>query len=73
MRLAQDGFLLLITDIMINDTCSFECMPIIDGLFGYNQIKMYSKYEKHRLLQNLQVVYYYTIIAFSLGLHISGL
>ena len=37
----KDEFPLPITDVMINNTCSFEGMSLIDGFSGYNQIKMY--------------------------------
>ena len=37
----KDEFPLLITDVMIDNTCGFERMSFMDGFLGYNQIKMY--------------------------------
>ena len=36
-------FSLPITDVMIDNTCSFDRMSFIDGFSRYNQIKMYLK------------------------------
>ena len=41
-------FLLPITDVMIDNTCGFERMSLMDGFSGYNQIKTYPDDEKHR-------------------------
>ena len=43
----KDEFLLLITDVMIDNICGFERMSFIDGFLGDNQIKMYPDDEKH--------------------------
>ena len=38
----KDEFSLHITDVMINNTYSFERISFMDGFSGYNQIKMYN-------------------------------
>ena len=43
----KDEFSLPITDVMIDNTCRFERMSLMDGFSGYNQIKMYPADEKH--------------------------
>jgi len=43
----KDEFLLLITDIMIDNTSRFGRMSFLDSFLGYNQIKMYPEDEKH--------------------------
>ena len=47
----KDEFSHPITDVMIENTCSFE--RIMDGFLGYNQIKMYHKDDKHTSLGGL--------------------
>jgi len=37
----KNEFPLPITDVMIDNTCDFKKMSIMDGFSGYNQIKMY--------------------------------
>jgi len=44
---SKDEFLLPITDVMIDNTCSFERMSFMDDFLGYNKIKMYPEEEKH--------------------------
>ena len=44
-----DEFSLLITDVMIDNTCDFERMSFMDGFSGYNQIKMYLEDENTQL------------------------
>ena len=36
----KEEFPLLITDVLIDNTCGFERMSFMDGFLGYNQIKM---------------------------------
>ena len=43
----KDEFPLLITDVIIENTCGFERMSFMDGFSRYNQIKMYPEDEKH--------------------------
>ena len=43
----KDKFSLLITDVMIDNTCNFERMSFMNDFSGYNQIKMYPEDEKH--------------------------
>ena len=43
----KDKFSLPITDVMIDNTCSFEWMSYMDGFSRYTQIKMYPKDEKY--------------------------
>jgi len=43
----KDEFMLPITDVMIDNTCSFKRMPFLDGFSGYNQIKMHPDDERH--------------------------
>lgn len=42
-----DEFSLLITNIMIDNTCEFLTMSFMDGLSGYSQIKIYHEDKKH--------------------------
>lgn len=56
----KDDFLFLITNVMINNTCGFQQMSFMDGLFRYNQIKMYQDDEKYSFIPDTRV-YYYTI------------
>jgi len=42
----KDKFPFPITDVMIDNTCSFDRMSFMDGFSGYNQINMYLKDEK---------------------------
>jgi len=60
---SKDEFSLPITDVMIDNTCSFERMFFMDGFLGYNQIKMYPKDENHTSFLG---VYCYTVIPFGL-------
>ena len=43
----KDEFPLPIADVMIDNTCGSERMSFFDRFSGYNQIKMYTKDEKH--------------------------
>ena len=43
----KDEFLLPITDIMVDNTCDFKRMIIMDSFSSYNQVKMYPNDEKH--------------------------
>jgi len=43
----KDEFFLLIIDVMIDNTCSFERMSFMDDFLGCNQIKMYPEDKKH--------------------------
>jgi len=49
----KDKFSLLITDIMIDNTCGFERISFMDGFSRYNQIKMYPDDEKHTSFRTL--------------------
>jgi len=51
---------------MIDNTCGFEQMSFIDGLSGYNQIKMHHDDEKHASFRTPLGVYYYTVVPFRL-------
>jgi len=51
---------------MIDNMCEFEWMSFMDGLFGYNQIKMYPDDEKHTSFRTLLGVYCYTVMPFGL-------
>ena len=62
----KDEFLLPITDVMIDNTCSFERMSFMDDFFGYNQIKMYPEDEKYTYFITPLRVYYYTVMPFGL-------
>jgi len=62
----KDEFPLLITDVMIDNTCGFEWISFMDGFFGYNQIKMYPYDEKHTSFRTPLEVYYYTVMPFRL-------
>ena len=62
----KDEFPLPIMDVMIDNTCSFERMPFMDGFSGYNQIKMYPDNEKHTSFQKKLGVFCYTVMLFGL-------
>jgi len=62
----KDEFLLLITDVMINNICDFKRMSFIDGFSGYNQIKMYPEDEKHTSFRTPLGVYCYIVMPFGL-------
>ena len=62
----KDEFPLLITDVMIDNTCGFEWMFFVDGFSGYNQIVMYHKDEKRTSFRTPLGVYCYTVMAFGL-------
>jgi len=64
--LFKDEFPLPITDIMIDNTCNFERMSVIDGFAGYNQIKIYTEDEKYTSFRTLLGVYSYTVMPFGL-------
>ena len=51
---------------MIDNTFKYERMSFMDGLSGYNQIKMSSEDEKHTSFKTPFGVYSYTIMHFSL-------
>ena len=63
---AKDEFPLLITDVVIDNTCGFERMSFMDDFSGYNQIKMYNEDEKHTSFTTSMGVYCYTVIHFGL-------
>jgi len=62
----KDKFPLPITDIMIDNTYSFEKMSFMDGFSGYNQIKMYHEDEKRTSFSTLLGVYCYTVMPFGM-------
>src|SRR4051812_49926100 len=62
----KDEFPLPITDVMIDNTCSFELISFMDGFSGYNQIKMYPADEKHTSFRTPLGVYCYTVMPFGL-------
>lgn len=51
---------------MINNTCNFEKMSFMDGISGYNHIKMCLEDEKYTSFRTLPRVYYYTVMPFDL-------
>ena len=53
----KDEFSLPITDVMIDNTCSFERMSFMDNFSGYNQIKMYPDDQKHTSFRTPLEVY----------------
>ena len=59
-------FSLPVMDVMIDNTCDFERMSLMDGFSGYNQIKMYPEDEKHTSFRTPLKIYCYTIIPFGL-------
>jgi len=62
----KEEFPFSITDVMIDNTCSFESMSFIDGFSGYNKIKMYPEDEKHISFKMLAGVYCNTVMPFGL-------
>ena len=62
----KDEFSLLITDVMIDNTCGFERMSIMNRFSGHNQIKMYPDDEKHTYFRTSLGVYCYTVMPFGL-------
>lgn len=54
---SKDEFPLLITDVMLYNTYSFERIFLMHGFSGYNQIKMYDADEKYTFFQTLQGIY----------------
>ena len=62
----KDEFSLLITDVMIDNTCGFERISFMDGFSGYNQIKMYPDDEKYISFRTPLGVYCYTVMPFGL-------
>lgn len=55
-----------ITDIMIDNTCSFERMSFMDGFLGNNQIKMHPRDEKHISFRTPLGIFCYTVMPFGL-------
>jgi len=62
----KDEFPLLITDVMIDNTCDFEKMSFMDGFSGYTQIKMYPEDKKHTSFRMPLGVFCYTVMPFGL-------
>ena len=62
----KDEFSLLITDVIIDNTCDFERMSFMNDFSGYNQIKMYPEDEKHASFRMPLGVYCYTLMPFGL-------
>ena len=58
----KDEFLLPIADVMIDNTCDFGRMSFMDGLSGYNQIKMYPDDENHTSFRTSFSVFCYIVI-----------
>ena len=58
----KNEFPLPITDVMIDNMCSFERLFFMDGFSGYNQIKMHPADEKHTSFRMPLGVYCYTIM-----------
>ena len=56
-----------IMDVMIDNTCGFDRMSFMDGLSGYNQIKMYLEDEKHTSFRIPLGMYCYTVMPFGLN------
>nr|ABD63081.1 hypothetical protein 17.t00008 [Asparagus officinalis] len=57
----KDDFPLLITNVIIDNTCGFERMFFMDGFSGYNQIKMHHDGEEHTSFRTPSWIYYYTV------------
>lgn len=55
-----------ITDVMIDNTCGYECMSFIDGFSGYSLIKIYSDDEKHASFRTPVGVYCCMVMPFGL-------
>lgn len=62
----KDEFPLPITEIMFDKTCGYEQMSFMDGLSGYNQIKMDPDDERHTSFITPFGTYCYTVMPFGL-------
>jgi len=62
----KDEFSLSITNVMIDNTCDFERMSLMEGFSGYNQIKMHPEDEKYASFRTPLGVYCYTVMSFRL-------
>jgi len=62
----KDESSLPITDVIIDNTCSFERISFMDDFSWYNQIKKYPEDEKHISFTTSLGVYCYTLMSFSL-------
>lgn len=58
----KDEFSLLVTDIMIDNTCGYEHTSFMNGFSRYNQIKMFPEDERHTSFWTPSGVYYYTVM-----------
>ena len=62
----KDEFSLPISEVMIDNTCRFERMTFMDGISGYNQLKMHPEDERHTSFRTPFGVYCYTVMSFGL-------
>jgi Reverse transcriptase (RNA-dependent DNA polymerase) len=60
----KDDFSLLVTEIIIDHTSSYEVFSFMDGYAGYNQIKMASEDEKRIAFRTLIGIYCYKVMSF---------
>ncbi|XXG53423.1 hypothetical protein AAC387_Pa03g1513 [Persea americana] len=51
---------------MIDNTCRFKRMTLMDGFFGYNQINMHPENERYTSFRSPFGVYCYTVMPFGL-------
>jgi RNase H-like domain found in reverse transcriptase/Reverse transcriptase (RNA-dependent DNA polymerase) len=59
-------FPLLVTEIIIDHTTSYEVFSFMDGYTGYNQIKMAPEDEKHTAFRTPIDIYFYKVMLFGL-------
>ncbi|XXG53668.1 hypothetical protein AAC387_Pa03g1730 [Persea americana] len=62
----KNEFPLPILEVIIDNTRGFERMTIMDGFFGYNQIKMHPEDERHISFRTPFGMYCYTVMPFGL-------
>nr|CAD1825883.1 unnamed protein product [Ananas comosus var. bracteatus] len=62
----KDDFPLPITELMIDNTSSYELFLFMDGSSGYNQIKMAPEDEKHTAFRTPIGIYCYRVMPFGL-------
>ncbi|XP_070018032.1 uncharacterized protein [Nicotiana sylvestris] len=62
----KDEFPLPIPELMIDATTGYEAMSFMDGLSGYNQIRMALKDEELTVFRTLKGIYCYKVMPFGL-------
>ncbi|XP_020082008.1 uncharacterized protein LOC109705667 [Ananas comosus] len=62
----KDDFPLPVTELMIDNTSSYEMFSFMDGSSGYNQIKMAPEDEKHTAFRTPIGIYCYKVMPFGL-------